>query len=98
MGLFGTNREECSACGYQFDSRDKYVNHITNIHPKTKPCTKCTGTTYWTHQDHVDEAHRELHYICVECGFILESWRVVDSWDFIKEKNRSKGLKWKGSN
>ena len=94
MGLFGKKKETCPACGYQFENHDKYVNHITNIHPKTKSCTKCTGTTYWTYQAHVPHGHYELQYVCVECGFIIESWRVVDDFDgsqFVKEKNRNKG-------
>ena len=93
MGLFGKKEETCPACGFKFENHDEYVNHITNIHPRTKPCTKCTGTTYWNYQGHVAGGSGEIHYVCVECGFILESWRVVDDfdgWQFLKEKNRSK--------
>ena len=96
MGLFRSiwpKEERCPACGKNFqDDHDAYVNHITNIHPKTKLCTKCTGTTYWTHQGHVAGGHAELQYVCVECGFVLESWRVVDDFtgkQFLKEKNRN---------
>ena len=75
MGLFD-KRERCAACLKPFEDHAEYVDHITNLHPKGKPCTKCSGTAYWFHQTGFRQEVYEVKYICPDCGFILETWGV----------------------
>jgi DNA-directed RNA polymerase subunit RPC12/RpoP len=93
MGLLGKKKETCPACGYKFENHDEYVNHITNIHPETKTCTKCSGTAYWHVPGNGPHHGKELSYVCVECGFIVEVWRTRTLWDddeYLEKKDRSK--------
>jgi hypothetical protein len=87
MGLFGKKKERCGACGKPFESHDECEEHITNIHPETKPCTKCSGTAYYSYKS----VSQEIQYICVRCGFVVETWKT-DNWtnNLWQEKDHSK--------
>jgi DNA-directed RNA polymerase subunit RPC12/RpoP len=97
--------ETCPACGFKIeDNHELWEYHVMNTHPSTKACTKCSGTTYYRH-------HREtsiqrstfdigsgwdfFSYICADCGFVLETWKTVESFIdkteniYMPEKHRS---------
>jgi hypothetical protein len=88
MGLFGKDkRETCGACGRKFDDHDVYEDHITNIHPKTKPCTKCSGIAFYSYKS----ISQDIDYICIHCGFVVETWKTDEFRNHIwQEKDRSK--------
>ena len=90
MDLF-KHKNVCPACGYQFDNHLDFNDHMTNIHPETKICPKCSGTVYW---EHMRGFNFMFNYICTKCGFVVETWRCVDtvfpSKEYLKKGNRSK--------
>jgi len=47
MGLLGKKKEKCDACNKPFDDLGECRTHMKNIHPPTKPCTKCSGLMAW---------------------------------------------------
>ena len=73
MGLLGKKKERCDACNKPFDDLDECRTHMKNIHPPTKPCTKCSGLMAWERQH--TQAYGNLIYVCRECDFIGEMWR-----------------------
>ena len=73
MGLLGKKKERCDACNKPFDDLDECRTHMKNIHPATKPCTKCDGLMQWERQN--TQAYANLIYVCRECDFIGEMWR-----------------------
>ena len=73
MGLLGKKKERCDACNKPFDSLDECREHVKNIHPATKPCTKCLGLMEWEGQ--MTQAYGNLSYVCREFDFIGEMWR-----------------------
>ncbi|MDC4214858.1 MAG: hypothetical protein MT332_03575 [Candidatus Nitrosopumilus limneticus] len=46
---------------------------MKNVHPATKPCTKCDGLMAWERQN--TPAYANLVYICRKCDFIGEMWK-----------------------
>ena len=74
MGWLRDKRERCVACLKPFENHDEYVDHITNLHPKGKPCTKCSGLMQWERQ-HIGQPSMNLIYVCRECDFIGEMWK-----------------------
>ena len=91
MGLFSSKdkRPRCTACGRRFDDPDVYKDHMKNIHPKTKPCTKCSGIAFFSYKS----ASQDIDYICIHCGFVVETWKT-DDWrnNLWQEKDRSNGV------
>ena len=73
MGLLGKKKEKCDACNKPFDDLDECRTHMKNIHPPTKPCSKCSGLMPWERQH--TQAYGNLIYVCRECDFIGEMWR-----------------------
>ncbi|HJJ21104.1 MAG: hypothetical protein MT334_04240 [Candidatus Nitrosopumilus limneticus] len=73
MGLFAKSKEKCDACNKPFDDIDECRAHMKNVHPATKPCTKCDGLMAWERQN--TPAYANLVYICRKCDFIGEMWK-----------------------
>ena len=73
MGLLGKKKEKCDACNKPFEDHGELREHMNNIHPATKPCTKCDGLMQWERQN--ANSYMNLVYICRKCDFIGEMWR-----------------------
>ena len=88
MGLFGKKKEKCPACQKPFEVHDEYVNHVTNIHPPHKPCPKCQNVMEWKQLSMTLKQEWFINYICSDCGFVGESWKMWNSWDntYLKKK------------
>jgi len=75
--------EICHACDRQFENHEKYNDHVMNIHPATKRCTKCSGMMkiWYPYKDRPLFQERKggfFDYVYSECGFVGERWATKD--------------------
>jgi predicted RNA-binding Zn-ribbon protein involved in translation (DUF1610 family) len=77
IGVFKNTKHQCPACNKSFDNHNDWANHFLYIHPPIQTCPKCQSNMRY--EDFcVNPKEQWIIYKCDDCGFLGESWKVLE--------------------
>ncbi len=77
IGFIHKTKFQCPTCNKLFDNYHEGVDHFLYIHPPIQTCPKCEENMRYG-DFCVNPEEQWMIYKCEYCGFLGDSWKVLD--------------------